>query len=129
MAENYYENCWFFICRLQITMYGSEWSLVLFRMKLGFVQNEAWFCSKWSLVFVRMKLHFYSRETSDSWEACHELATGLSWTRGKLPTKPNNEYINWRGTYFFKNKIVYLIFRYFDSFFLCFYFLSDNNKI
>ena len=84
MAENYYENCWFFICRLQITMYGSEWSLVLFRMKLGFVQNEAWFCSKWSLVLFKMKLGFAQNEASFLFEWSFIFIREKLRTRGRL---------------------------------------------
>ena len=113
----------FLFADYSITMYGSEWSFIRLKMKLGFAQNEAWFCSKWSLVFIREKLRTRDRLVTDSWQACHglmtglswthdrlvmdsrqachELVAGLSWTRGKLPTKSNNEYINWKGAYSF----------------------------
>ena len=160
-----YEKLLVFICRLQHNYvrfrmklhsaqneawFCSEWSVVLLKMKRGFVQNEAWFCSKWSVVFIREKLRTRDRLVTDSWQACHglmtglswthdrlvmdsrqachELVAGLSWTRGKLPTKSNNEYINWKGTSFLKNKILDLIIKDFWLVFLYFYFLLDTNK-
>jgi len=81
MAENYYENCWFFICRLQITMYGSEWSLVLFRMKLGFAQNEASFLFEWSFIFIREKLRTRGRLVMNSRQACHGLVESFLRSR------------------------------------------------
>jgi len=119
-------------------MFGSEWSLVLLRMKRGFTQNEAWFYSKWSVVLFKMKRGFYSRETSDSRQACHGLMTGLPWTHDRLAmnsrqachelverylrSRTMNILIG-RGLTFFKTQIVYLIIKDFWLFFLCFSFV------
>ena len=62
-----------------------------------------------------MKLHFYSRETSESWEACHGLKTGLSWTHDRLV-------MNSWGAYFFFKKIVYLTIKDFNWFLMVFIF-------
>jgi len=47
-------------------------------MKLGFTQNEAWFCSKPSLVLLRMKLGFAQNEAWFLFESNFGLMGGLS---------------------------------------------------